>query len=300
MKNKIKIKIIILATSAILLLGSGIFNKANAENALLYVSPTNLTKKVGEVFDIYVKVNPNGQKVCAVEGRLALNKLSCQKITLGSNIIAQSSPSCENPYFLLGIPGCTTNDTLLFTVTVKGESVGLATANFTGVDIIGEGKSISSSSAGGNYTLLSPCSCGDWSTWQNKNCGGGTCSPTQRLQVRTRTCTPSGCEAETQYRCVEDSSCIARYPTEEKKIEEKKPVEQATETEKVEKVEKPEKRIPQQIVLPEVPQQSLLATLAMAWKEFTKSPLLTTLAILSLVGLVIIGVKEWKLRRKKK
>ena len=300
-----KSKIIILTVITILYLGLGFSNKVRAENSMLYVLPENLTKKVGEVFDIYVKVNPNGQKVCAVEGKLILNKLSCQKITLANNIIAQTSPSCQNPYFLLGIPGCAINETTLFTLTVKGTNAGVATVSFTDVDVIGEGKSISSNFTGGNYTLVSPCSCGEWSDWQNKNCGEGTCSSTQRLQIRTRTCTPSGCDIETQYRCIEDSSCIPRYPAEEEKIEEEKPVEQTTGTEleqatETEKVETPEKETSQKIILPEVPPQGLLATLAMAWKEFTESPLLITLTILSLVGLVIVGMKEWQLRRKKK
>ena len=277
----------------------------NAENPLLYVLPSNLNKLVNEPFEIEVRIDPNERKICAVEGKIVFEKIFCQKITLGKNIIAQTSPSCENPYFLLGIPGCTTNDTLLFTVTLKGEALGLGILNFTEVDIIGEGKSISSNFAGGNYTLVSPCSCGEWSDWQNKNCGEGTCSSTQRLQIRTRTCTPSGCDIETQYKCIEDSSCIPRYPAEEEKIEEETPVEQTTGTEleqatENEKVEKPEKGTFQKIILPEIPQQSLLATLAMAWKEFTKSPLLMTLTILSLVSLVIIGMKEWQLRRKKK
>jgi len=53
---------------------------------------------------------------------------------------------------------------------------------------------------GTNDNCISECNC---SIWQNASCGGGSCSPTQREQ--TRTCTPSGCLAETQ--CVSDPSC---------------------------------------------------------------------------------------------
>jgi len=45
-----------------------------------------------------------------------------------------------------------------------------------------------------------PCSC---ASWVNGACGGGGCASTQRQQ--TRTCTPSGCQAESQ--CVSDASC---------------------------------------------------------------------------------------------
>ena len=58
----------------------------------------------------------------------------------------------------------------------------------------------------------STCDCTPWS---NGACGGGSCSPTQRLQ--TRTC-PNDCDTET--RCITDSSCLGsgthtecqRYP----------------------------------------------------------------------------------------
>ena len=54
-------------------------------------------------------------------------------------------------------------------------------------------------------TLQESCSC---TSWQNKGCGEGGCPSTNRLQ--TRTCTPSGCEAESQ--CVSDSSCQSCTP----------------------------------------------------------------------------------------
>ena len=81
-KQHRKNKIIILALTAILIFGFGFSNKVKAENSSIYISPTNLSKTVGNIFNISVKVNPSGQKVCVVEGKLALNKLSCQKITM--------------------------------------------------------------------------------------------------------------------------------------------------------------------------------------------------------------------------
>jgi len=300
-KQHKKNKIIILTLTGILIFGFGFYNKVKAEDSAIYISPTNLSKTVGNIFDISVKVNPSGQKVCVVEGKLALNKLSCQKITMGSAISAQISPSCDDLSFLLGIQGCTTSDKTLFTVTVKTESSGSGTASFTGVDIIGEGVSISSTSSGGSYSITSPCSCGPWSVWQDGVCGGGSCSSNQRLQTRTRLCTPSGCEAKDEYQCKDDSGCIARFPaveTEEGEIEEDL-IEQAAE----EKVEEPQKEeTPKEVVLPEVkiPQKSLLASLAMSWKEITGSALLIIITILCLIGLAFVGIRELKLFRKKR
>lgn len=44
------------------------------------------------------------------------------------------------------------------------------------------------------------CTCG---SWQNGSCGSGGCNSSSRYQ--TRTCTPSGCDVESQ--CVNDPSC---------------------------------------------------------------------------------------------
>lgn len=44
------------------------------------------------------------------------------------------------------------------------------------------------------------CECGSWASGA---CGAGGCAPNQRQQ--TRTCTPTGCQAQTQ--CVADGSC---------------------------------------------------------------------------------------------
>ena len=364
-KQHRKNKIIILALTAILIFGFGFSNKVKAENSSIYISPTNLSKTVGNIFDISVKVNPSGQKVCVVEGKLALNKLSCQKITMGSAIGTQTSPSCDDLSFLLGILGCTTSDKTIFTVTVKAESAGSGTAIFTGVDIIGEGVSISSTSSGGTYTITSPCSCGAWSVWQDGACGGGSCSSTQRLQTRSRLCTPSGCEAKNEYRCKDDPGCISRPPAVE--IDVVPPViiligsstvnlyvgdtyedagstalddvdgditenivvinpvdtsivgtyvitynvsdvagnaaEEVTRTVIVTEplfkplpFEKEKEIVSREKTLP----KGLLANLGMAVGEISRSALFAIVTILCLVGLVTIGVKEWRTFRKRK
>jgi len=207
MKNYKK-KILSLGLIGILVLSFGTWDKAEAADPSIYIYPAQGNKGVGEVFDINIRVSPDGQKACVVEGKLILNKLSCQKVTMGSGISVQDSPSCDDLGFLIGIQGCTTNNKTLFTVRVKTKSAGVATANFTGVDIIGEGVSISSDSIGCDYTVSSVCDCGTWSLWRDSLCGGGNCYPGQRLQSRTRSCTPSGCDTEIEYRCKEDAGCF--------------------------------------------------------------------------------------------
>ena len=153
MKNT-KTKIIL---SAIIFLSVISFvDTVDAAGASLYVSPATLTKTAGDAFNVSVGVNASGNKVCAVEGALVFNNLSCQSITVADGVMAQSSPTCSNPRFLIGIQNCTILDRVLFTVSVKAGNAGTSSISFTAVDIIGEGASISTAFAGGNYTITVP------------------------------------------------------------------------------------------------------------------------------------------------
>lgn len=121
----------------------------------LYVSPSSAERNTGEIMNVSVRVNPSGENVCLVEGRVVFNNLSCQSITVSGDLMAQSAPSCSNPYFLIGIPGCTLTDKNIFNISVRTGSAGQGTISFTSVDIIGEGVSLSNNSASGNYTIMS-------------------------------------------------------------------------------------------------------------------------------------------------
>ncbi len=221
--NKNKITILILAITGMMIFSLGV----EASNPFLYVSPSEANKNINSTFDIAVKVSPSGEKVCAVEGQLLLSKLSCQKIDLAQGIMPQNSPSFSNNLsFLLGIPGCTTQEKTLFTIRVKVNTVGKASASFRNVDVIGEGVSLGSAFVKGNYEITVPsapsipstpsvpvlppvsCVCEDWIPWQNKDCGQEDCVDTQRLQERTRICAPLGCDIEKQTQCINDSTCI--------------------------------------------------------------------------------------------
>jgi hypothetical protein len=148
-----KTKIIL---SAIIFLSiTGFCGAVNAAGASLYVLPATLTKTAGDTFSASAGFNASGSKVCAVEGTLVFNNLSCQSITVSgdADIVPQSSPTCLNPHFLIGIQNCTTSDKVLLAVSVKAGTAGAASISFTGVDIIGEGMSVGSASTNGNYTI---------------------------------------------------------------------------------------------------------------------------------------------------
>ena len=143
----------IILSAIIFLSAMGFVGTANATGASLYVLPASLTKTAGDVFSTSVGFSASGNKVCAVEGTLIFNNLTCQSITVASDVMAQSSPTCSNPYFLIGIPNCTTSDKTLLTVLVKAGSAGTASVSATSIDIMGEGASVGSASTGGNYTI---------------------------------------------------------------------------------------------------------------------------------------------------
>jgi len=229
MKNKFKF--LITGLMSVLIAGVFSFGIANASDSSIFVSPNNLDKNVGESFALNVIVDTAGSKVCAVEGTLQLDKLSCQSIVVGSGIMAQKSPTCADPSFLLGIPNCSINNETLLTVTVKAEQAGSAVVSFANVDVVGEGFSLSTSSTNGTYEItvvpdtphavttpvpviapVGSCICEDWEDWKwnlNNDCGRGGCEATQLLQTRERTCNPISCEIEVENRCVADAYCAS-------------------------------------------------------------------------------------------
>jgi hypothetical protein len=128
-------------------------NVVESIRSFLSISPANLTKSVGNTFNATVSINPQNNRVCAVEGILSFNNLTCQSITLANGVIAQTNPTCSNPYYLIGIPGCTSANKTLLTATVKAKTAGIASLNNTNVDLIGEGLSLGSASIDSNYTI---------------------------------------------------------------------------------------------------------------------------------------------------
>lgn len=145
-------KIILLSTFAILgvlVLGQAVY----AANSTLSVLPSTASKNVGVAFNITVQISPQGNKVCLVKGTLSFNNLTCRSITIASGLMAQTTPTCASPSFILGIPKCATVTQNVLTASVKGNNVGQAKASLTGSSVIGVGVLIPSDSQGGAYNI---------------------------------------------------------------------------------------------------------------------------------------------------
>ncbi len=131
-------------------------NFAIAASSSVFVSPANLEIEKGQSFDLSVKVDGAGQKICVVEGKINFSNLSCRSISISDGLWAQTSPTCVNSYFLVGIQGCDSAVRNLFTVNVETINSGNAGIGLSDIDIVGEGVSISNTSTGGNYIIITP------------------------------------------------------------------------------------------------------------------------------------------------
>lgn len=138
----------------------------------IYVTPTGITKNVAEVFSASINVNPTNGKVYAVEGTIDFKNLSCDSVVVVDGMMAQTTPTCAKPYFLIGIPNGTDKDTAFLNIKVKGVDVGVANVNIINVDIIGEGKSIGTNSINGIYTIVNNGTTSGSYTYGSKNLTG--------------------------------------------------------------------------------------------------------------------------------
>ncbi|MCK5285861.1 MAG: hypothetical protein KAJ58_01390 [Candidatus Pacebacteria bacterium] len=227
-KNKLKI----FGITGLLIIGIFSFNITIASVSSLYVSPVTLNKKIGDSFVMAVSINPNGSKVCAVEGNLELDKLSCENIILEEGLMAQKMPSCSDATFLIGFPNCTTENKILFTIKAHGNELGLVDINLVDADIIGMGLSLPFITTGASYNFsleepfenfddaiqqASACNCGEWGEWYGDiqiDCGQGGCELGQLLQTRERECSPISCDTEVENRCIADDYCAANIDSE--------------------------------------------------------------------------------------
>jgi len=143
--------------SLVIVIGILAFGQAAvASSAELSVLPSYESNIVGALFDTSVQINPTNNKVCVVKGTLNLNNLSCQNITLASELIAQTMPTCLTPSFVVGIPKCATSRQDLFMMSVSGNTVGQASISLSDVKVIGVGTDISFDSQSGLYNIIAP------------------------------------------------------------------------------------------------------------------------------------------------
>ncbi|MCX6718613.1 MAG: hypothetical protein NTY81_03395 [Candidatus Staskawiczbacteria bacterium] len=124
-----------------------------ADASTLSVSPASANNSVGAEFDVLVQLNPANNKVCVVKGTIDLTNLSCQSITLASGVMAQTTPTCASPNFVLGIPKCSAVEQNLFSVSVQGIQAGPATLSIEGAKVIGAGADVASTLQNGTYNI---------------------------------------------------------------------------------------------------------------------------------------------------
>ncbi|HDQ16902.1 MAG TPA: hypothetical protein ENN31_02165 [Candidatus Vogelbacteria bacterium] len=117
------------------------------------VHPATDNKVVGTDFNVTVNLKPEGEKICVIKGSINFNNLNCKNIVVNSDLMSQTAPSCLNPKFVLGIPGCTLNDKNLLTVSVAGISGGQAKLSLINVETIGAGMTVVSSVIDGLYNI---------------------------------------------------------------------------------------------------------------------------------------------------
>ena len=134
----------------------GISQIVFAESAVLSVSPASLEKTAGTSFNVSVGLNPSNNKTCVVKGTLNFDNLSCQSITVANGLMAQTTPTCANPSFTIGIPKCTTAVQNILSISTKGSSAGQAGLALSGVNIIGAGFAVPFNTQNGVYTITAP------------------------------------------------------------------------------------------------------------------------------------------------
>ncbi len=142
-----------LITCAIFAMATGVAQAVSTTSVSLVVAPASLSEKLGNTFTTSIVVKTGGDIVYAVEGTLSLDGLSCQNIKLAEGLIPQSTPTCEKPYFLVGIPSGTSHDLEIIQADVRAMRIGNAELGISGVDVIGKGFSLSSISTSGVYLI---------------------------------------------------------------------------------------------------------------------------------------------------
>ena len=182
------------------------FAKADS-GVSLYVTPSSGNYNIGNLINVSVKVNTEGETINAVKATLSFNEnLKVQSISKSGSILGLwiEDPSYDNSLRTISFGGAGSGTTYkgsagkIISITFKAEKAGKGTINFSSNSVKYGATTVAvDSTTGASYTINVSCNC---TSWQNKACGENDCSPDQRFQ--TRTCTPSGCALEN--RCIDD------------------------------------------------------------------------------------------------
>lgn len=154
--KKIKVPRKKIAVILLVILASAFCKTVNAENQppVFRFAPESQQIDANQAVDALWQMNPGKNNVCAISGTLKFVNLSCQKIVVAPDIVVQAAPTCQNPNFAVGIPGCDLKDKNIFSATVKGVKNGKAKLSVTDAKVYGVGKEIVFDSYSGSYQIL--------------------------------------------------------------------------------------------------------------------------------------------------
>ncbi len=142
-------KIILFSILSILFFANPVF----AVNSELVVSPATGAKNISDQFNVSINLDPQQNKICVVKGKINFDKLSCQSVTVVDGIFSAMFPTCENPNFILGILGCTTESKNILNISVKATQSGIANVFFTDVNFWGAGATVPFVANSGAYNV---------------------------------------------------------------------------------------------------------------------------------------------------
>lgn len=147
MKTKIFLLLILLLPAV--LIGQSV----SADTSSVSVLPSSGQKTAVSYFDVTVSLNPAGNKVCVVKGTLTFENLTCNAITTSQGLVAQVSPTCNSPNFVIGIPDCATAQQNLFSISVKAGNAGQAGISITQEEVISDGIALATIIQNGKYNI---------------------------------------------------------------------------------------------------------------------------------------------------
>jgi len=196
MNKTILYSIIVLVILVIVVLGWTYFSVTGAFKGGIPGKPPNGNGGGGGKFDFSLSANPSSGTVA--QGDTTTSTVTVNLVKGKTKTVELFTVGCS-PHF-----ACTLNPeigkpTFSSTLTIETSDTTPTGSHVITIKGAGRGKTKSIT-----YTLTVnplPCTCGSWT---NVGCGQDGCPA--NLTYQTRTCTPAGCDVESQ--CAVDSSCI--------------------------------------------------------------------------------------------
>lgn len=147
-----------------------------AASASMYLSPSSLNQTVGDNFTLYVGENSGGNSVNAFEGTVNLptGVVAITGAGTGGSLcsiwVQQPTVSGSSVSFKCGIPGGTTSNGTLVSISLRASTAGFGTASISGARVLaGPGDNVTGGTSGANITISAASSGGGGSS-----SGGGS------------------------------------------------------------------------------------------------------------------------------